>query len=57
MTTFAVPSEAEASPAPTRRLEVVPEHDHDWRLVQVDYSDGRCVREFACHECTAVWFA
>ena len=57
MTTFAVPSEAEASPAPTRRLEVVPEHDHDWRLVQVDYSDGRCVREFACHDCTAAWFA
>jgi hypothetical protein len=57
MTTFAVPTEAEASPAPGRRLEAVPEHEHDWRLVQVDYSDGSCVREFACHDCTAVWFA
>lgn len=62
MTTSALPSEAESPPAPVRRLEAVPEpapapeHDHDWWLVQVDYSDGSCVREFACHGCTAVWF-
>jgi hypothetical protein len=32
-------------------------HDHDWRLVQVDWSDGAMVKEFACAACPAVWFA
>jgi hypothetical protein len=37
-------------------LEVVPRHEHDWRLVQVDWTDGGCVKEFDC-ACGAVWFA
>jgi hypothetical protein len=50
------PTEARTprQPAPPA-LEVV--HDHDWRLVQVDWSDGACVREYVCAHCPAVWFS
>jgi hypothetical protein len=43
--------------AATDSTDVVPAHEHDWRLVQVDYTDGVCVREFACDGCAGVWFA
>ena len=49
MTMFAVPGPIEAPPSPP--------HEHAWRLVQVDYTDGCCVREYACGSCAAVWFA
>jgi hypothetical protein len=50
------PSDVRAPRPPARpALGVV--HDHDWRLVQVDWSDGAMVKEFACAACPAVWFA
>ena len=38
------------------QLEVVPPHEHDWRQVQVDWTDGGCIKEFDC-ACGEVWFA
>ena len=38
-------------------LRIVAECDHDWRLVQVHFSDGASVREYTCADCAAVWFA
>lgn len=50
------PIQVQVSRQPSRSaLEVV--HDHDWRLVQVDWSDGACVKEYVCARCPAVWFA
>ena len=48
MTVIAAPDTTDVVPATA--------HDHDWRLVQVDYTDGTSVREFACAECNGVWF-
>jgi len=50
------PIEVRAPRQPSRpALEVV--HDHDWRLGQGDWSDRTVVKEFACADCPAVWFA
>lgn len=51
MTVYAAPGPADAARDPG------PVHDHAWRLVQVDYADGRSVREYACGDCGAVWFS
>lgn len=37
-------------------VELAPRHEHDWRLVQVDWTDGGCIKEFDC-SCGEVWFA
>jgi hypothetical protein len=37
-------------------VELAPRHEHDWRLVQVDWTDGGCIKEFDC-ACGEVWFA
>lgn len=37
-------------------VELLPRHEHDWRLVQVDWTDGGCIKEFDC-ACGEVWFA
>ena len=60
MTVLATAGTASTTPAtPPRQarpvLEVV--HEHDWRLVQVDWSDGACIKEFSCAGCSGVWFA
>ena len=52
MTLYAVPGEpadpiAEAPAVDARSdLRVVPACEHDWRLVQVHFSDGASVREW-----------
>lgn len=32
------------------------EHDHDLRLVQIDYEEGIQTREYACLECGGTWY-
>ena len=32
------------------------EHDHDLRLVQVDYEEGQQTREYLCRECGVTWY-
>ena len=38
-------------------LDAPAAHEHDLRLLQVDYDDaGRAVREYECASCGAAWF-
>lgn len=32
------------------------DHDHDLRLVQVDYEEGRQTREYVCRDCGGTWY-
>lgn len=32
------------------------EHDHDLRLVQIDYEEGLQTREYVCRECGGTWY-
>lgn len=50
------PSAPATAPRSSPRPALGLVHEHDWRLVQVDYTDGACIREFGC-SCRAVWFA
>ncbi len=34
----------------------LPAHEHAWELRGVDFTDGVSVQEFACHDCSEVWF-
>lgn len=44
-------------PADRPRLRLVPPHEHDWRLRDVDYVDGFPVRRFECEGCGEVDFS
>ena len=39
------------------RLHLVPEHEHTWRLLTVEYAEGLEVRCYACEACDAVRFS
>lgn len=38
------------------RLRLVPDHEHDWRLRDVEYVDGFAVQRFECDACGEVDF-
>lgn len=42
--------------ASTVPLRTPADHEHTWRLRDVDHTDGTTVREFGCDTCPAVWF-
>lgn len=46
-----------APPALPQHSVLAVVHDHDWRLVQVEYDDGACIKEYSCAGCEGVWFA
>lgn len=39
------------------RLRLITSHQHDWRLRDVEYVDGFCVRRFECDGCGEVNFS
>lgn len=39
------------------RLHLVPEHDHTWRLLSVEYDEGLEVRRYECETCDDVRFS
>lgn len=55
------PSELAGSPtdatAAAPRLHLVPEHEHTWRLLMVEYDEGLEVRRYECQSCDDVRFA
>ena len=42
---------------PSRRLRLVPPHEHAWRLLAVEYDDGLEVRRYECTGCADVHYS
>ena len=38
------------------RLRLVPEHEHLWRLLSVEYDEGLEIRRYECEACDDVLF-
>jgi hypothetical protein len=39
------------------RLHLVPEHEHTWRLLAVEYDEGLEIRRYECESCDDVQFS
>ena len=52
---LSTPEPLEAPGAPVR-LRLVPQHEHLWRLLTVEYDDGLEVRCYECTDCRDVQY-